>query len=312
MTTSVRPFLLILVLLVLTLGCTSVGRMVVAPTPTPTATPLPTLRPTVTTTPTPTITPTATFTPTPLPTATPIPSPTATLTATPSPEPVARAVVRNPTVNVRSGPAITFPRVGEVYQGETYGIVGTDPAGDWWKICCLDGTESGWVRGDLLDISGPLDDVPVINPATPTPRPTATDTPVPPTPTPPPLFYRGIGPIFMPTNNDWVTLWVKVYRGTTGDGEALPGWRLQVKRDGVVVATSEPSAPVFQYSAPPGEEFGNRQLYNLKLEILNPGTATWEAYLIDAAGMRQSPVITFTTQPGNQRREIYIGFLAAQ
>jgi hypothetical protein len=115
----------------------------------------------------------------------------------------------------------------------------------------------------------------------------------------------------MPTNNEWVTLWVKVYRGS-GDGEPVPGWRLQVKRNGVVVATSEPSASVFQYSAPPGQEFGNRQLYNIKLEIQNPGTAEWEAYLIDAAGKRQSPIITFTTQPGNQRREIYVGFLAAQ
>lgn len=286
--------------------------MVVAPTPTPTVTPLPTLRPTNTVTPTPTITPTSTFTPTPIPTVTPTPVPSATATATPSPVPVAHASVLNPSVNVRSGPAISFARVGEVHQGESYGIIGANPAGDWWQICCLNDNQSGWVRGDLLEIRGPLGDVPVVNPHTPTPRPAATFTPIPPTPTPPLLFYRGIGPIFMPTNNEWVTLWVKVYRGTSGDGEPMPGWRLQVKRNGAVAATSEPSANAFQYSAPPGQEYGNRQLYNIKLEVMNPDTATWEAYLIDAAGVRQSPPVTFTTQPGNQRREIYVGFLAAQ
>lgn len=284
----------------------------VAPTPTPTATPHPTLRPTNTLTPTPTITPTPTFTPTGIPTETPTSLPSATPTCTPTPIPVAHARVLNANVNVRSGPAITFPRVGEVHKDESYGIVGANPAGDWWKICCFDNNQSGWVRGDLLEISGPLGDVPVVIVNTPTPPPTATFTPIPPTPTPPLLFYRGIGPIFMPTNNPWLTLWVKVYRGASGDGEPVPGWRLQVKRNGVIVATSEPSANVFQYSAPPGQEFGNRQLYNIKLEIQNPGTADWEAYLIDAAGVRQSPVITFTTQPGNQRREIYIGFLSAQ
>ena len=75
---------------------------------------------------------------------------------------------------------------------------------------------------------------------TPTNTPIPTDTPVPPTPTPAPLFYRGIGPIFMPTNNPWVTIWAKIYGGV-GNGYPVPGWRIQVKKDGVVVATSDPS-----------------------------------------------------------------------
>ena len=98
-----------------TLGCTSVGRMVVAPTPTPTMLPIPTLLPTNTVTPTPTITPTYTFTP--APTDTPSPTP---LPVTPSPElalqapqaanPQARAIRSD--INARSGPGITFGRVG--------------------------------------------------------------------------------------------------------------------------------------------------------------------------------------------------------
>lgn len=306
---SARILAIILLLLVATLGCTSVGRMVVAPTPTPTATALPTLLPTSTVTPTATLTPTPTFTPTGIPTETPTPLPSTTPTLTLTPVPIAEARVLNPSVNVRSGPSIRFSRIGEVRQDEVYSIISTDPSGIWWELCCLEGGQSGWVRGDLIAISGPLNEIEVATINTPTPIPTSTFTPVPPTATPPPLFYRGEGPIFMPTNNNWVTLWVKVY-----DRALLPvdGWRLQVTRDGIVAATSQPSLKFFQYSAPEGTQFGNRVQYNIKLEIQNPGTATWQVYLIDGAEVVQSPIVDFTTQPGNERREIYIGFLSAR
>ncbi|RME86369.1 MAG: hypothetical protein D6775_00230, partial [Caldilineae bacterium] len=137
----------------------------------------------------------------------------------------------------------------------------------------------------------------------------ATPTPIPPTPTPGLGFYRGIGPIFMPTNNRWITLWVKVYGGS-GEGYPIAGWRIQATCNGAVVGVSEPSAATFHYSAPPG--YGNRVLYNAKLEFPDPGTATCQAYLIDAGGVRRSPVVEFTVQPVNPNREIYIGFLAVQ
>ena len=296
-------------LVLLAAGCGgSVGALVVAPTPTPTPTITPTLLPTNTVTPTPTITPTPTPTNTPIPTATPAPpSPTPTITPTPA----AQVRITAKSVNVRSGPGLVFPVIGTAKQGETFDVTGANGSGTWWRICCLAGEKQGWVRSDLVAISGSLNDIPVIEVPTPTPRPTATATPIPPTPTPPLAFYRGIGPIFMPTNNDWLTLWVKVYGGT-GEGYPIPGWRLQVKRNGVVVATSEPSLPYFQWSAPPDKDFGNRVQYNLKLEIFHPGEAEWEAYLIDSNGVRRSPIVTFTTSPTNPNREIYIGFLSAQ
>ncbi|NOX63565.1 MAG: SH3 domain-containing protein [Chloroflexi bacterium] len=307
-----RRLLVVIILLVMaSFGCTSVGRLIVAPTPTPTPTPPATLRPTNTATPTSTITPTPSFTPSPIVTATPTAPPlTPTPTASIAPAPRARATRGG--VNVRSGPGILFTRIGVLQQGQVYDIVGANPEGTWWKLCCIDGGREGWVRADLIEISGPLDQVPVFTINTPTPRPTPTATPIPPTPTPVPAFYRGIGPIFMPTNNSWVTVWGKVYGGV-GEGYPIAGYRLQIRRKGGgIAATSEPSRPVFEWSAPEGDEYGNRVQYNVKLELFNPGINTWELYLIDAAGRIQSPIIEFTTSPDNPNKEIHVGFLARQ
>ena len=303
-----RYLALVLLLALVISGCSSIGSLVVAPTPTPTPTITPTLLPTNTITPTPTVTPTATPTATIIPTTTPTPLPP---TPTITPTPVAQVRIVSESANVRNGPGLVYPVIGSVTQGETYHVTGANATGTWWRICCLGESKEGWVRSDLVEISGDLNQIPVITVPTPTPRPTATATPIPPTPTPGLGFYQGVGPIFMPTNNDWLTLWVKVYGGT-GEGYPVSGWRMEVKRNGVVVATSEPSLPYFQWSAPPDQEFGNRVQYNLKLEIFQPGQAEWEAYLIDGGGVRRSPVITFTTSPTNPNREIYIGFLAAQ
>ena len=200
---------------------------------------------------------------------------------------------------------------GALNEGQVYDIVGANDEGTWWQICCIEGGGDGWVRADLIEIIGQLDEVAVLDIATPVPTPIPTDTPIPPTPTPAPLFYRGIGPIFMPTNNPWVTIWGKVFGGV-GDGYPVPGWRMQVKKDGVIVATSEPSSSNYEFSAPAGTQFGNRVTYNTKLEIQNPGIADWEVYIIDAGGTIQSPVVGFTTNPANPNREIFVGFLAAE
>ncbi len=295
-----------LLLILSGLGCTSVGRLIVAPTPTPSPPP-PVLVPTATPTPTPspTTVPTPTWTPTP--TETPVPTPTPE-PPTPTPIPVPQARAREEQVNVRAGPGVTFPRIGQIGRGEVYDILATNLERSWYQICCLPNGQEGWVNGALVEITGPTEFLAVLDIPTPPPTepPPPTDTPEP-TPTPAPLFYRGEGPIFMPTTNDWVTLWIKVYDRF---GSPLPGWRLQIRRNGVVYATTPPSRDVLEYSAPPG--FGNRKLYNLKYEIPAPGIADWEVYLIDNNGQIQSPIVPFTTTPTNPNREIYIAFLFAQ
>lgn len=318
MTTHTRPrhiaglrLLAALLLLALaSLGC-SVGRLIVAPTPTPTPTPPATLRPTDTVTPTPTITPTPTWTPTPTFTITPTPTETPIASATPTPLPGPEARIAAETANIRSGPGPTFERIGQASQGQVFPIVGVNSAGTWWQICCLDGGLSGWVLGTLISISGNTDalvasDIPTPPPPAP-PPPTDTPTPIPPTATPAPLFYVGEGPLHFSTNNEWLTVWTKIYNAT---GAPVPGWRVQLRRGGQVVLTSEPSRDVFDFSAPPDR--GNRKPYNIKVELRNPGVGDWELYVIDGAGQIQSPIVRFATSSGDPNREKFVGFLSAQ
>lgn len=210
---------------------------------------------------------------------------------------------------VRSGPGLVFPQVAVVQPGQEFAIDGVNESGTWWQVCCVNDNQKGWVRGDLIEITGPLNEVAVFTVPTPTPRPTATATPIPPSPTPGLLFYRGRGPEFRPTNNVLVTIWAKVYAGS-GEGYPIPGWRMEVKREGNVVAVSDPSVSFFQKNAPADFDYGD--LYNAKIEISNPGKANWEFYLIDDNGVRRSPIVEFTTDPSNPNREIWVAFLSAQ
>jgi hypothetical protein len=86
---------------------------------------------------------------------------------------------------------------------------------------------------------------------------------------------------------------------------------------------THPSGGKFECSASPG--LGNRFEYNLKYEYRAPdpkaidpnstrtrldelGNGTWTIYLVDGAGNQLSNAETFTTQTGNNNREIYIGW----
>jgi len=159
----------------------------------------------------PTRTPRPTFTPTPIPPApqpvvavnTPAVAPPAPAVAqeqppTDTPVPVpqqAKAVITNALANVRTGPGTNYTLAGTMERGAEFEIVGRNPAGDWWQICCVNG-QPAWIAAFLVDTSGPVDavavaaNIPAPPPtAPPTPAP-PTDTPVPaqPTPTPAPVF----------------------------------------------------------------------------------------------------------------------------
>lgn len=65
------------------------------------------------------------------------------------------------TVNLRSGPGLTYPRVERAGGGMTFGIAGVsgpDPDGRPWYRLEWDGG-AGWVRSDLVQISGECADV---------------------------------------------------------------------------------------------------------------------------------------------------------
>ncbi|MBK8046940.1 MAG: SH3 domain-containing protein [Anaerolineales bacterium] len=61
------------------------------------------------------------------------------------------ATVQAVTLNVRGGPATSFPVIGKLPQGTVVNVSGRNEAGDWWFICCLAGSATpGWVSAELL------------------------------------------------------------------------------------------------------------------------------------------------------------------
>jgi hypothetical protein len=136
--------------------------------PTVTFAPSPTSSPTstLTSTPTPTFTSTSTSTPTPTLAATTTP------TLTPTPPKTAQAKVINDVVNIYSGPDRALTIIALVSKGEFFEIVGRNADGTWWQVCCVSG-KTGWIRADLVEVSGPLTDIPVVAPTLPptTPAP---------------------------------------------------------------------------------------------------------------------------------------------
>ncbi len=81
-----------------------------------------------------------------VPTVTPFPTDTPVPTATPAPTPYIVAGADG--VNVRSGPDISFERLGYIDPGGQAPLIGQD--GDWWQI--LYNGAPGWVFKDLVEV----------------------------------------------------------------------------------------------------------------------------------------------------------------
>lgn len=185
-------------LLLITPAC-ALGNLVAkndaGPAPTPSFTPKPTFTPTVPVVEEPIVAPT--FTPTNTPEATPTPADTPTPEASPTPEAtatpeMARLVINNPTLNVRSGPGTNFSAIGQARSGERYDVTGKNAAGAWYQIN-FNG-QTGWVAGEYVIVEGDASAIqvaanipaPPIQPTRP-PAPTAAPQPTaPPAPTSPP------------------------------------------------------------------------------------------------------------------------------
>lgn len=330
---------LMLILLATSLGC-SLGEILLgAPTPTPAPTRAAAL-PTWTPSPVgglspadiatltvlagiafPTLTPTETpfYTPTATPTWTPLPTPVDT--PTPTPEPY--VVVTAPIINVRSGPSVAYPIVGQVHQNERYTVVGRNDAQTWWQICCYNG-QTVWVTAQLTAPGGGAEQIAAVAPPDlpPTPFPTSTPvpvntpipvdtaTPAPPTATPAPFrpVVRAEGPELWDTVNPWLTIWLKVFVGQPPLSGPIAGLRLKVLRNGADVSRPFLTNSVFEYSAPTalGTPIGNRREYNLKYEYMPAaGNAEWTIIVTDANGNELSLPVTFQTNGG---REVYVSY----
>jgi peptidoglycan/xylan/chitin deacetylase (PgdA/CDA1 family) len=77
-------------------------------------------------------------------------------------------------VYVRSGPGLDYPVIDSLLPGQSLPVTGqvegTSPETSWWEVCCVNG-QSGWVRADVVNVSGPLVEA---DPATPPDAPPAT------------------------------------------------------------------------------------------------------------------------------------------
>ena len=216
-------------------------------------------------------------------------------------------------VNVRQGPSVNYPIVGQVRSGEIYTVVGRNDTGTWWQICCYDGLEV-WISGQLVEVSGDQGQVLIAAvpppPPTPVPQPTqvAAATPGPYLP-----FDIGDGPHMFESANPWLTVWVKAFTGKPPIFLPVEGYRLKVFRNGVDVSSQDTTRGVFELWAPFDPEkpyaFGTRREYNLKYEFFpEAGEAEWRIYLANAGGRQVSPEFTFRTGGDSKVREVYVGF----
>jgi hypothetical protein len=69
------------------------------------------------------------------------------------------AIVQTALLNLRAGPAISQPLLGQVPGGTRLPIVGRSADGAWWQVTAAEGRV--WVFGELVQPLGPLDQVPV-------------------------------------------------------------------------------------------------------------------------------------------------------
>ena len=137
-----------------------------------------------------TATPEATSTPPPSPASgTPLPTettgpPTATPTVTDTPFPPVVVEVIVDRANVRQGPGTTYLPVTQLDAGTEVTVVARNHAGDWWKICCVNGVDV-WIADSVVKVDGPLwlvpedTNIPPAPPAPSTPAPAATPAPTP-------------------------------------------------------------------------------------------------------------------------------------
>ncbi|MCC6168194.1 MAG: hypothetical protein IT329_13285 [Caldilineaceae bacterium] len=314
-----------------------------SPTPTATRTPLPGALSPLDVTPAvvgilippPSDTPTPIPAPTIAPTETPVPLPTEPPTSTPTPY----VVVATGLVSLRNGPGVEFPLVAQLGPDIPIAIIGRNPEGTWYQICCVNGG-SVWAATSHVQVVNDTTEVVLVlaeTPPTSTPTDTPTNTPtitLTPTGTPYP-FQVAEGPLYFPTTNERLSVWVKVFALAGSAQVPLPGYFLHVqfrnRPDGSSFETrpntkgEAPSTDFFEYNVPPGPGSGNRVQFNYKYEFLPPNpketdpntSATrltlidgyWRIYLTDGSGTQLSDAIEFDTLTNNNNREVFVAWV---
>jgi hypothetical protein len=137
--------------------------------------------------------------------------------------------------NVRSGPGTSYPRIGEVRQGQSFEVTGKNQAGNWWQFS-FDGRPA-WISGDMVTANAAAAGVAVVAnippapvPPTAAPRPVQPPpAPVQPTAAPAPVavaMFQGNAEFRNSDNPDGVvTFWGRL--GPTG-ANPISGYRMKV------------------------------------------------------------------------------------
>jgi uncharacterized protein YraI len=246
------------------------------------------------------------------------PSPTPTNT----PEPKPYAIVRNPRVNVRSGPGIDFAAVGQAQQGARLEIIGRDEAGDWWQVCCVNG-QKGWISDELVSREGPVERV-ALSPDLPTPTPPAQPTAAAPaasgataTPTAGAPEDTTAYPWDLTSTerfpfggNNYLRVAAKVANAAN---EPLGNTYLRIRNDttGQEWLSRQSGDYAWEYSAP-SADFGDFREINVQFDtnglapLLGNNYSVW---LVDGSGKRVSPIASF--EPGDDEPQwLYVVFTA--
>jgi hypothetical protein len=212
----------------------------------------------------------------------------------------ARAIVNTPLVNARTGPGTDYEIVATVERGAEYEIIGKNPDGAWWQLCCIDGV-TVWIIGEYIDTDGPVDAIPVSGGVG--QGGSVAEQPAPQTTT-------GGGMSFdLKTQEQFpeagvVRVFAYIYSGT----DALPGYTLHISKDGTDLAVSVTSfggQPAFTW---PFQDARQRH-QNLKIEF--PGVepaGIWQVQLIDSAGLPAGPAATFTLAANDPQQELYVRY----
>jgi uncharacterized protein YgiM (DUF1202 family) len=95
----------------------------------------------------------------------PAPEPTTLATTTPEPVPTSAGpyIVAEEGANIRSGPATSFDRLGQLAANSPIAVIGQTEAGDWWQVNFPRGSDAiGWVNAEVVTFSGDAKAVPVV------------------------------------------------------------------------------------------------------------------------------------------------------
>jgi uncharacterized protein YraI len=252
----------------------------------------------------------------------------------PAPASAPRLTVNIQVANVRSGPGTEYGLAGSVTQDQAFDIVGKNPEGTWWQLCCVNGQQV-WIFGELVRTEGAenvavAQDIPappVAAAPQPAPQEPAPAEPAPPaaTPEPPPAaapqavnagacggddgckFRISGGPSTRANGGGELKLQLFFKHSGVDGGQPQGDYRLGIEKDGQLITTFADARSIALES---NEGPMGRFNYEAKISAseLPGGTVagTYLFWVLDGNRERDSEV--FTLNLAADQGEVWIEF----